>query len=131
MLANLTNRVRRRLTRTPNSVIIIGIGYPSHRLAEHLISNRLAVPIAFIDDEPWNHRTRMHSAPVHYPSELLALCRKHRVQLVVGFEGEPLQLDSQTLAQLEFNKIRYLSLDPGTSVAQQQQRLLGSLRTTP
>lgn len=80
-------------------LILIGIDVPSHSLGSAL-QQRGAALIAFIDEEPWNHRTLMLKSPVHYPSELLALVQKHAVDTVVRFHDCKITLADGTHTEL-------------------------------
>ncbi len=82
-------------------LIIIGIGYSSHNLSKALLAAGGYQIIAYIDEEPWNHLNRMNGAKIHYPSELLALTKKHRADGVLRFEGEGWQPDSECLIALK------------------------------
>lgn len=88
-------------------IIIIGIDYPSHTLGVGLQKQRAEI-IAFIDDEPWNHRTKMLGATVHYPSEIGALAERYKVDKVVAFKGGSIELPvlvQQRLGQLNVDLI--------------------------
>ncbi|UTW10613.1 nucleoside-diphosphate sugar epimerase/dehydratase [Marinobacterium rhizophilum] len=76
----LLARLRPQRTR---SLIMLGIDTGCHRWHTALNEGTGYRVRAFIDDEPWNHRTRIGDAPVHYPSEVLALALKHRVCALV------------------------------------------------
>ena len=88
-------------------IIIIGIDCPSHALGVALQKQRAEI-IAFIDDEPWNHRTKMLGATVHYPSEIGALAERYKVDKVVAFKGGSIELPvlvQQRLGQLNVDLI--------------------------
>ena len=113
-------------------LILIGIDYPSHTLGRAL-QDRGAEIIAFIDDEPWNHRTEMLGATVHYPSEAGALAERYQADTLVRFKGGVIALPDlvqQQLAQLNVNTVE---IDAETLDLESQLNLLlrdGSKRTT-
>lgn len=82
------------------SAIIIGIDYVQHQIGEWLQSQGWEL-ISFIDDEPWNHKTKMLGAPLHYPSEILALIKKHQVSLVIQIENSGPELEPLLLDEIE------------------------------
>lgn len=91
-------------------LIIIGIDYSSHNLSKALLETERFQIIAYIDEEPWNHLNRMNGAKIYYPSELLALTKKHRVDGVLRFEGEGWQPDSLSLIALKQSSADYIVL---------------------
>jgi len=109
-------------------LIVIGIGYRSHHLSKALSETGGYQIVAYIDEEPWNHLHQMHGANIHYPSELLALAAKHRVDGVVGFGKEGWQPDKQCLIALTKLKTDYICLAVDTKTNEQlniiHQRLL-------
>lgn len=102
----LFSRVGGRSTPPPR-IILIGIDYPSHTLGVALQKQKAEI-IAFIDDEPWNHRTKMLGATVHYPSEVGALAERYKIDKVVAFKGGSIELPvlvQQRLGQLNVDLI--------------------------
>jgi FlaA1/EpsC-like NDP-sugar epimerase len=91
-------------------IIIIGIDYPSHTLGVALQKQRAEI-IAFIDDEPWNHRTKMLGATVHYPREVGALAERYKVDRVVAFKGALIELPEQVQQQLRQLNVDLIEVD--------------------
>lgn len=91
-------------------MIIIGIDYPSHTLGVALQNQRAEI-IAFIDEEPWNHRTKMLGATVHYPSEVGALAERYKVDKVVAFKGASIELPVQVQQHLKQLNINLIEID--------------------
>jgi FlaA1/EpsC-like NDP-sugar epimerase len=90
---------------------MLGIDYGCHQWHSALAEGNQFRICAFIDDEPWNHRTRIGNAPVHYPSELMALLHKHRACAVVQVNGcaQPV-IETTLLHELQCQKIPLLTL---------------------
>jgi len=112
MIQTIKN-IFRRLTGAkvnPVRVILIGIDYPSHALGKKLQEHGVEI-IAFIDDEPWNHRTKMLGATVHYPSELLALVKRYAVSEVVLFDRGSIELEGSVLEQIHRLSARIVRID--------------------
>lgn len=112
MIQTIKN-IFRRLTgakSTPVRVILIGIDYPSHALGKKLQEQGVEI-IAFIDDEPWNHRTKMLGATVHYPSEVLALVERYTVSEVVLFTSGSIELKVSVLEQIQRLSARIIRID--------------------
>jgi len=91
-------------------VILIGIDYPSHRLGTALQQHDVQI-IAFIDEEPWNHRTKMLGATVHYPSEVGALAERYKVDKVVAFKGVSIELPVEVQQQLRQLNVDLIEVD--------------------
>nr|WP_067286579.1 hypothetical protein [Marinobacterium profundum] len=81
---SLLNRLCKR---KPQALIMLGIDTGCHRWHAAFNEGSAYRIHAFIDDEPWNHRTRIGDASVQYPSELLALLQKHQACALVQVEG--------------------------------------------
>ena len=90
-----------RKSLTKQKIIMVGTGYANFQWCEQRINDGSIEVIAFIDDEPWNHKTKLLNAPLKYPSELVALCRKHKVDKVVVFEGGKIELTAEQVGKLE------------------------------
>lgn len=121
----LLDRLRHR--RRPRALIMLGIDYGCHQWYLALQAEKRYRITAFIDDEPWNHRTRIGDAPVQYPSELTALIAKHDACAVVQVDGAVTPtLDSDTRRELARLKIPLLRLPAQLSA--QPSRLLDTLR---
>jgi len=82
----------------PVAVILVGIGYPTHRLIELSRRHRGIEVVAVIDDYPWHHRTLIQGVRVHYPSEIAALAAKHGVS-DLGVFGDAAHLLDAALRQ--------------------------------
>ncbi|MGB0663399.1 MAG: nucleoside-diphosphate sugar epimerase/dehydratase [Pontibacterium sp.] len=75
--------------------------YQAHCLSKHVqFQSRLKV-VAFIDEEPWSHRTLINGGRVHYPSELLALVKKYQVKVLIVFDHDKPFNDRALTAQLQ------------------------------
>lgn len=83
-------RLRQRLGQRSQkaNLIIVGIGYPGFSLGQAVQASGCFHIVAFIDDEPWTHRTQLLGVTIRYPSELAALVDRHEVQYVVRIDGE-------------------------------------------
>ncbi len=101
---------RRKQDSTVRRVILIGVDYPSHRLGTALQQHGLEI-IAFIDEEPWNHRTKMLGVTVHYPSEVAALAQRHRADVVVEFKGGSIDLPIAVRLQLQQLRVNTVEID--------------------
>ncbi len=95
-------KILRQLFAKPpkTNVIVLGTDFEHYQLAEEWLKQGTYHILAFIDEEPWNHKTQLHGAPLKYPSELTALCQKHQVDVVVGFSEQALQLTEQQVEKL-------------------------------
>lgn len=125
MLA-LFKKLRRSLTRQGSSsvrVILIGIDYPSHTLGRAL-QERGGEIIAFIDDEPWNHRTKMLGVSVHYPSEVAALAERYQASRVVSFKAGSVDLPELVQQRLQQLKVIILEIDGEALDLESQLNLL-------
>lgn len=113
-------------------VILIGIDYPSHALGKALQARGSEI-IAFIDDEPWNHRTKMLGATVHYPSEVAALAERYQGYRVVKFKGGSVALPELVQQQLTQLNVNIIEIDSEALSLEAQLNLLlrdGSDSTT-
>ena len=100
-------------------VILLGIDYPSHTLGR-VLKERGAEITAFIDDEPWNHRTKMLGATVHYPSEVVALAKRYAVSEIVMFAGNKIELENQVSQQLQQLNLKVTVIDSNRQTLEQQ-----------
>lgn len=97
----------------PRNLVMLGIDTGCHRWHGALCEGSAFRICAFIDDEPWNHRTRIGDAPVHYPGEVLALTLKHRACALVQVQDNARPaIDAALLQELERQKIPLLTLPP-------------------
>ncbi len=108
MLGRLSRWFRRP---SPRPLVMLGIDYGCHQWHQALEAAREFSILAFIDDEPWNHRTRIGNSPVQYPAELVALVRKHGACAVLRVEGAKTPpLDDWALDELKMLKVPLLVL---------------------
>lgn len=91
-------------------LILIGIDYPSHKLGAALNEQGHEI-IAFIDEEPWNHRTQMLGARVHYPSEVAALAARYKADRVVKFKGATIDLPAGVQEHLKQLNLSLIEVD--------------------
>lgn len=111
MFSSLKSWMTKRKQDSPaRRVILIGIDYPSHRLGTALQQRGVQI-IAFIDEEPWNHRTEMLGATVHYPSEVAALAERYKVDKVVVFKGASILLPVQVQKHLRQLNVDLIEID--------------------
>lgn len=71
-----------RLTRPKRRAIILGAGYDEYLILRKLEDEKQFEVLFCIDEEPWNHRTKIGNAELRYPKELAALCRNHKIDTV-------------------------------------------------
>ena len=107
------------------SAIIIGIDYLQHQIGDWLQSQGWELS-CFIDDEPWNHKTKMLGAPLHYPSELVALIKKHQVRLVIQIKNSGPELMPHLLEELE-QTTTLITLDASVTVNDALEQLKRAL----
>ncbi|WP_203141989.1 nucleoside-diphosphate sugar epimerase/dehydratase [Marinobacter mangrovi] len=94
----------------PANLIIVGVGYPGFSLGQAVQASGRFQLVAFIDDEPWNNRTRLLGATVQYPGELAALIQRHQVKVVVRIEGEPPVIADNIWEEVMATGVRTLTL---------------------
>ncbi len=97
MLTGVRNWLARRRRSQRQPLIIVGIGVPAWEAHRRLAGGWHT--IAFIDENPWNHRTLVDGVAVYYPSEITSLCRRHGVRLVLFTEPESWQRLAPQLTQ--------------------------------
>jgi len=71
-----------RRWRKPLRAIILGAGSAEYGLYRKLEREKNYRVLFFIDEEPWNHRTKIGNAQFRYPAELSALCKNHDIDAV-------------------------------------------------
>lgn len=98
--------------------IIVGIDFVEHQLAEALLEKGANI-IAFIDDEPWSHKTEMLGVPLRYPSEIDALAQRHNVQAVITFNQREDLLPDECIQQLNSMNRPIVEIDPTLSLDEQ------------
>ena len=98
--------------------IIIGIDFVEHQFAQALL-NKGANIIAFVDDEPWNHKTEMLGAPLRYPSEIESLARRHKAHAVITFNQREDLLPDECIRQLSSINKSIVQIDPTLSLDEQ------------
>jgi len=91
---NLLHRLFQKY-KTKQKIIMVGTAYANFQWCEQRVNEGLIEVVAFIDEEPWNHKTTLLNAPLKYPSELIALCKKHKVNKVVVFTNSTIQLSKE------------------------------------
>ncbi len=111
-----------------HSVIIVGIDFVEHQLAQALIKKGVKI-VAFIDDEPWSHKTEMLGAPLRYPSEIAALAQRNRVQAVITFNQRAELLPKECIEQLNVNNVPIVQIAPNLHLEEQLTRLSITLDT--
>lgn len=80
---------KRLFTRTKVAsvpVIIVGTDYLSYQLGDSLNKQQQFVPLFFINQEPWHHRTTMLGAELRYENELIALVKHFGIRAVCCVE---------------------------------------------
>lgn len=102
--------------------IIIGIDFVEHQLAQALLEKGANIT-AFVDDEPWSHRTEMLGAPLRYPSEIDALAQRHNVQAVITFNQREDLLPDECIQQLNSMNRPVVEIDPTLSLDKQLNRI--------
>lgn len=104
-------------------VILIGIDYPSHELGSALQQLGHEI-IAFIDEEPWNHRTKMLGSTVHYPSEVAALAERNGATAVVRFKSGNIELPMLVAQKLKQLNVSTIEIDTQAQDLQTQISML-------
>lgn len=111
--------------REPRALVMLGIDFGCHQWHLALTAGGQFQVRAFIDDEPWNHKTLIEGAPVHYPSEVLALLQKHHACALLQVEDTARPaMDTNLAAELKRLKIPLLTLparlpeDPSEALSQ-------------
>jgi len=102
--------------------IIIGIDFVEHQLAQALLEKGSNIT-AFVDDEPWSHRTEMLGAPLRYPSEIDALAQRHNVQAVITFNQREDLLPDECIQQLNSMNRPIVQIDPTLSLDEQLNKI--------
>ena len=125
MLDKILNAFRNSKWRG-SSFIIVGIDFVEHQLAQALIERGGKI-IAFVDDEPWSHKTEMLGAPLRYPSEIEALAQRHHVQAVVTFNQRAELLPDECIKQLSSMNIPTVQMDPNLSLEEQLNTISSTL----
>lgn len=80
---SLFTRLQRLVGGRRYRYIIVGVGFDAYQLYEAIVHGRRGAVLFFIDDEPWNHRTRIGTAELRYPAELVPLVERHRIDAVL------------------------------------------------
>lgn len=113
----------------PSRVVILGVDYINFQVAEWMQANKLGEIVAFIDDEPWNHKTHLLKAPLKYPSELLALCDKHKVNVVISFSSQKIALNKAQITKLIDLNVHAIELDSQSDLEELKHSLLNYLNS--
>jgi len=106
--------------------VIVGIDFVEHQLAQALIS-RSATLIAFIDDEPWSHKTEMLGTQLRYPSEIGALAKRHHAKAVITFNQRAELLPEECITQLNSINVPIVNIDPALSLDEQLNTISSTL----
>lgn len=106
--------------------IIVGIDFVEHQLAEAILEKAANI-IAFIDDEPWSHKTDMLGAPLRYPSEIEALAQRHSARAVITFNQRAELLPNESIKQLRSINVPVVQIDPKLSLNEQLNRITSTL----
>lgn len=97
----MLNIIRKLFSKTPKTnVIILGTDFEHYQLAEELIKQGTYHIVAFIDEEPWNHKTQLHGAPLKYPSELVAICEKRDITHLFATQQQALKITPEQTKRL-------------------------------
>lgn len=107
-------------------VIITGIGMPSYQLAKELQTQKIAQITAFIDHEPWTNLTVFLGVIVHYPSNLVALIKKHDVDVIVEMVDE-ISISELILEEVAKTGIRRLTVRTNQTLDEQLAMIKQSL----
>lgn len=102
-ILNFLKRFKFRKKPVPIPLVNVGIGYSSHVVSQFFNARYQYRVIAFIDDEPWSHRTVINEGVVHYPVELQALVKRNRVGAVIFFEEEKTYFSDSEITSLVDN----------------------------
>jgi FlaA1/EpsC-like NDP-sugar epimerase len=91
----LTMLKRFFLQRQKFNLIIVGTDYPSYQLSQKIAQFKRLIVCFFINEEPWANKTRIGDISLRYPSELLALVKKHSIDAVLCMNDEDFNRYSQ------------------------------------
>lgn len=100
LILNFLKRFKFRKKGDPIPLVNVGIGYSSHVVSQCFNAGHQYRVIAYIDDEPWSHRTVINEGVVHYPVELQALVKRNFVRAVIFFEDEKSYFSDSEIAAL-------------------------------
>lgn len=128
MRLNLITRLRALFKRklAPKKVLFIGIDYLCFSLSKSLLDNNKhsEQPIeitAFIDDEPWNNRTKVNGATVYSPSEITALIIKRDVDLIIRIQGESIKIADNIWENIIKTDANIITLQQDQDIATMQK----------
>lgn len=108
------------------NLIIVGIGYPGFSLAQAVQASGRFHIVAFIDDEPWTHRTQLLGVTIRYPGELAALIDRHEVQYVVRIDGEGPAIADNIWQAVLATGVTPVTLAAGSTPEEQLDQLLAA-----
>lgn len=74
-----------------NRAIIVGAGHAEYAIYQQFQRTKEYEVLFFIDDDPWNHRTRIGDAELRYPVELQSLIQNYNIDAVVYCDEKLLQ----------------------------------------
>ena len=72
----------RSLLRRKKRAMLVGAGPAEYALLRQLQRDNEYEVLFLIDDDPWNHRTRMEGAELRYPVEAAKLCDNYDIDVV-------------------------------------------------
>ena len=89
----LTQAVKnlRSLLRRKKRAILIGAGPVEYVLLRRLQREQEYEVLFLIDEDPWNHRTRICGAELRYPVEIDSLCSNYRIEEVIYCDEDKLR----------------------------------------
>ena len=106
--------------------VIVGIDVVEHQFAQAILEKGANI-IAFIDDEPWSHRTEMLGAPLRYPSEIESLVQRNKAQAVITFNQRSDLLPDESIRQLNSINKPIVQIDPNLTLNDQLSILSGTM----
>jgi FlaA1/EpsC-like NDP-sugar epimerase len=105
---------------------MVGIDVVEHQFAQAILEKGANI-IAFIDDEPWSHRTEMLGAPLRYPSEIESLVQRNKAQAVITFNQRSDLLPDDSIRQLNSINKPIVQIDPNLTLNDQLSILSGTM----
>lgn len=128
MRLNLITRFRALFKRklAPKKVIFIGIDYLCFSLSKSLLDNNKYTEqqieiTAFIDDEPWNNRTKVNGSTVYSPSEITALVIKRDVDMIIRIQGESIKIADNIWENIVKTDATIITLQQDQDIATMQK----------
>lgn len=128
MRLNLITHFRALFKRklAPKKVIFIGIDYLCFSLSKSLLDNNKHTEqqieiTAFIDDEPWNNRTKVNGSTVYSPSEITALVIKRDVDMIIRIQGESIKIADNIWENIVKTDATIITLQQDQNIATMQK----------